>query len=189
MKIGIFSAKCSLGEKLASRPVSRVLSRRAPQGHASATAIHLGCPLPDTSSNQPGRLAWKPASGQVAPPAVAPIWFCSRWGLPCRRRCRSARCALTAPFHPCCRAALRCASAVCFLWHFPWGRPRRPLAATVSPWSPDFPPPAGDGQAGAGAAAVRPTGPGDIAEPALKVKENCLTGNYFAGLFPTEQLG
>ena len=31
------------------------------------------------------------------------------------------------------------ASAVCFLWHFPWGYPRRPLAATVFPWSPDFP--------------------------------------------------
>ena len=26
-----------------------------------------------------------------------------------------------------------------FLWHFPWGRPRRPLAGTVFPWSPDFP--------------------------------------------------
>jgi hypothetical protein len=32
------------------------------------------------------------------------------------------------------------APAVCFLWHFPWGRPRRPLAGTVFPWSPDFPP-------------------------------------------------
>ena len=31
------------------------------------------------------------------------------------------------------------ARAVCFLWHFPWGRPRRPLAGTVFPWSPDFP--------------------------------------------------
>ena len=31
--------------------------------------------------------------------------------------------------------------AVCFLWHCPWGRPRRPLAGTVLPWSPDFPPP------------------------------------------------
>ena len=30
--------------------------------------------------------------------------------------------------------------AVCSLWHFPWGRPRRPLAGTVIPWSPDFPP-------------------------------------------------
>jgi len=31
------------------------------------------------------------------------------------------------------------AQAVCSLWHFPWGRPRRPLAGTVFPWSPDFP--------------------------------------------------
>jgi hypothetical protein len=47
------------------------------------------------------------------------------------------RCALTAPFHPYRRSA----PAVCFLWHFPWGRPRRALPGTVFPWSPDFPPP------------------------------------------------
>src|SRR3954465_8411703 len=29
-----------------------------------------------------------------------------------------------------------------FLWHFPWGRPRRRLTGTVVPWSPDFPRPA-----------------------------------------------
>jgi len=29
--------------------------------------------------------------------------------------------------------------AVCFLWHFPWGRPRRALPGTVFSWSPDFP--------------------------------------------------
>ena len=34
----------------------------------------------------------------------------------------------------------RRSAAVCFLWHYPWGRPRRPLAGTVFPWSPDFPP-------------------------------------------------
>jgi len=33
------------------------------------------------------------------------------------------------------------AMAVCSLWHFPWGRPRRTLSGTVFPWSPDFPPP------------------------------------------------
>ena len=32
------------------------------------------------------------------------------------------------------------APAVCSLWHFPWGRPRRALPGTVFPWSPDFPP-------------------------------------------------
>jgi hypothetical protein len=51
-----------------------------------------------------------------------------------------ARCALAAPFRPCLRDALRhLARAVCFLWHFPWGRPRRRLSGTVFPWSPDFP--------------------------------------------------
>ena len=50
----------------------------------------------------------------------------------------ATRCALTAPFHPYQRDK---PAAVGFLWHFPWGRPRRPLAATLSPWSPDFPPP------------------------------------------------
>ncbi|VAW25037.1 FIG00450916: hypothetical protein [hydrothermal vent metagenome] len=29
---------------------------------------------------------------------------------------------------------------VCFLWHFPWGHPRRALPGTVFLWSPDFPP-------------------------------------------------
>jgi len=29
--------------------------------------------------------------------------------------------------------------ATCFLWHFPWGYPRRTLSGTVGPWSPDFP--------------------------------------------------
>ena len=45
------------------------------------------------------------------------------------------RCALTAPFHP--YPKIR---AVYFLWHFPEGRPRRPLTGIVFPWSPDFPP-------------------------------------------------
>src|SRR5712691_6220360 len=50
-----------------------------------------------------------------------PIWSCSAGGLPCRRRSRGTRCALTAPFHPCLRRpALRGGgSAVCFLLHFP----------------------------------------------------------------------
>ena len=46
------------------------------------------------------------------------------------------RCALAAPFRPC----LAEAAAVCFLWHCPWGHPRRALPGTVTLWSPDFPP-------------------------------------------------
>ncbi len=62
----------------------------------------------------------------------------------------SARCALTAPFHPCLPSGRRSA----FLWRFPWGRPRRTLSGTVSPWSPDFPPHL--------AVAIRPTGRAEI---------------------------
>ena len=35
--------------------------------------------------------------------------------------------------------------AVCFLWHFPWGRPRRALPGILILWSPDFPLPAPQG--------------------------------------------
>ena len=49
-----------------------------------------------------------------------------------------ARCALTAPFHP-YPLTLSHERAVCFLWHCPWGHPRRALPGTVFPWSPDFP--------------------------------------------------
>ena len=46
----------------------------------------------------PGQLARKPAGGSLR--HAVPIRSCSRWGLPCRRRCRSTRWALTPPFHP-----------------------------------------------------------------------------------------
>ena len=48
--------------------------------------------------------------------------------------------------------------AVCFLWHFPWGRPRRALPGTVFPWSPDFPPPARACKRTERKAAIRPSG-------------------------------
>jgi hypothetical protein len=59
----------------------------APCAHARrVTAIPLGRRLPGASSNLPERpirtWIWR-----IAPPA-APIRFCSRWGLPCRFRCR-----------------------------------------------------------------------------------------------------
>ena len=45
--------------------------------------------------------------------------------------------------------------AVCFLWHFPWGRPRRPLTGTVVPVEPGLSSSPG---ARPGPAAVRPPG-------------------------------
>jgi len=75
-----------------SRPISRVLSR---------TTIHLGRALPRASSDLPGNS--RGPRVQARKPACFPIWSCSRWGLPCRRMLPPARCALTAPFHPCRR--------------------------------------------------------------------------------------
>lgn len=82
---------------------------------------------------QPTRVA-----GRNGPDArrhhATPIRFCSRWGLPCRLRCRRRGALLP---HRFTRAEMN--PAVCFLWHFPWGCPRRTLSGTVIPWSPDFP--------------------------------------------------
>ncbi len=72
---------------------------------------------------------------------AAPIRSCSRWGLPCRPRCRVRGALLPHPFTLTPRGPSRTRRrAVCSLWHCPWGRPRRRLSGTVSPWSPDFPP-------------------------------------------------
>jgi len=67
---------------------------------------------------------------------ATPIRSCSRWGLPCRARCRPRGALLPHRF----TLASDESEAVCFLWHYPWGHPRRALPGTVFPWSPDFPP-------------------------------------------------
>ncbi len=110
------------------------------------TTIHLGPMLPSASCNLPERRAGKALKAGLL---AAPIRSCSRWGLPCRPCYQEARWALTPPFHPCpANISAHCppwaesritGGAVCFLWHFPWGRPRRALPGTVFPRSPDFP--------------------------------------------------
>ena len=47
--------------------------------------IPLGRPLPDASRDRPGRRCGN-TSGHCWP--TVPTWSCSRWGLPCRPRCR-----------------------------------------------------------------------------------------------------
>jgi hypothetical protein len=80
----------AIRERGGSRPISRVLSW---------ATIHLGRTSPCASSDLPG----SPCGPQERARRLArfPIWSCSRWGLPCRRMLPPARCALTAPFHPC----------------------------------------------------------------------------------------
>jgi len=79
------------------------------------------------------------AHGIPCAPPVPPIRSCSRWGLPCRPCCQGRGALL--PHRFTLAGRLQSGPAVCFLWHCPWGRPRRPLTGTVFPWSPDFPPP------------------------------------------------
>ena len=147
------------GRKSARRPISRVLSR--PLAGPWMT-IPLGRPLPDASRDLPGRRRQKPA--WPAPvlkdrPAGRPYAVLLPVGFALPPPLPAARCALTAPFHPYRRRG-PCGPqqpAVCFLWHCPWGRPRRALSGTVLPWSPDFPPAARGVNLGR-RAVIRPSG-------------------------------
>jgi hypothetical protein len=61
--------------------------------------IHLGRPSPDASRDLPGRRRENPpGDGLAAGSPVAPMRSCSRWGLPCRSRCRSRGALLPHPF-------------------------------------------------------------------------------------------
>jgi len=110
-------------------PVSRVLC-----GLAAEAIIPLGEPLLVRSRNLPERSgAAMPCHG--CPQRAVPIWFCSWRGLPCRFRYRPRGALLPHPF----TLTFSEEKAVCFLWRYPWGHPRRVLPAAILPWSPDFP--------------------------------------------------
>jgi len=117
-------------------------------------AIHLGRPSPDASRDRPGRRPRKPASPckskdlrgvpsllGLAPGVVCPAVAVTGGAV------RSYRTISPLP-------APKGLGGV-FLWHCPWGRPRRALPGTVFPWSPDFPPPVSRR-----GAAIRPSGTG-----------------------------
>src|SRR5579872_7128719 len=115
----------------ARRSVSRVLSRPEERGWPFIWGARHRTPH-----------ATDPSGGAEGPPGgtgstraacrsylvLLPVGFALPPPLP------PARCALTAPFHPCrpCRPMRdqRELGGV-FLWHFPWGRPRRALPGTA----------------------------------------------------------
>ena len=110
-----------------SRPLSRVLSW---------AAIPLGCASPRSSSDLPG----SPCGPHVAAKSTAgfPIWSCSRWGLPCRWRCRPRGALL--PHHftltgTACAALRRYLSVALSVDSRPPG-----VTWHRALWSPDFPP-------------------------------------------------
>ena len=137
-------------------------------------AIHLGRSLPNASRDRPERRRGRPArqhgyrrTACRSYLVLLPVGFALPPPLP------AARCALTAPFHPCRPGSPKGADGFggVFLWHFPWGRPRRGLPGTVLPWSPDFPPSTQD-QFGR-RAAIRPSGMGrfGIMRPGCQTRE------------------
>src|SRR5271169_5525817 len=117
-------------------------------------AIPLGRSSPSASCDRPERRrGGSPGTSDYSGVPAAPTWSYSRWGFPCRRRCRRRGALLPHRFTLAGRPEFRNGPAVYFLWHFPWGRPRRALPGTVPPWSPDFPPSAQRRRA-----AIRPSG-------------------------------
>ena len=123
------------------------LSRMVRDGHSSG-AMFAHCLEQPTRTASPTSLPRRYRLSANCPRSrpysvLLPVWFAMPVPLP------DPRCALTAPFHPCC-PSLSGREAVRSLWHFPWGCPRRTLSGTVCRWSPDFPlqPPFGDRRSG-----------------------------------------
>ena len=138
----------SAKRQTACKPGS-VPSATPPRGDLpGVTAIPLGRPSPGASCDRPGQRREGPPGAAAAVTSrrhgtcrpylvLLPVGFSVPLPLP------ATRCALTAPFHPC--RPMPGLGGV-FLWHFPWGRPRRALPGTAPPWSPDFPLPVSRGE-------------------------------------------
>ena len=158
---GVVKATRKAESRRVRRPVSRVLS--SPESDGWPFLWDARCRAP-RATDPSGGAKVRPAFPRTGMPA-APTWSCSRWGFPCRRRCRRRGALLPHRFTLAARPVFRDGPAVYFLWHFPWGRPRRALPGTVPPWSPDFPPSAQRRRA-----AIRPSGWDHLGRRATSVK-------------------
>jgi len=99
--------------------------------------IPLGRLLPGASRDRPGR---RPGNRLPAlRPACRPYLVLLRVGFAMPPPLPGARCALTAPFHPCRQAEAGRRSVLCCT--FPGVTPAGRYPAPLLPWSPDFPRP------------------------------------------------
>ncbi len=125
-------AKCQTACKPGS--VRTVLVR---DGHSSRTRLAARLARPTRTTERECSCATRalPSLFGLAPGGVCPAAPVASGAV---RSCRPV-----SPLPAGCPVVFQVAlaRAVCFLWHFPWGRPRRTLSGTVFPWSPDFPPP------------------------------------------------
>src|SRR5271163_3625664 len=83
-------------------------------GHSSGTFVAERLARPTRAA------ARRPARHGFEAVPAAPTWSCSRWGFPCPRHYWRGGALL--PHHFTLAAAPKRRLAVCFLWHFPWGR-------------------------------------------------------------------
>ena len=100
---GASTVPADRGERSARRPVSRVLypPRRAGDGHSSGTPVTGRLARPTrTAARKPAR---RPPSRRM--PACRPYLVLLPVGFTVPSPSPATRCALTAPFHPCRRAA------------------------------------------------------------------------------------
>ena len=112
--------------------------RRPPSGRVNA-ARHANKPSSVPTEVGESHFSGTALSGRLMQPTrdsdgadrpSSPMWPCSGRGLPCDPLLPGARCALTAPFHPClCPEG---PSAVCSLLHFPSPRGARGLPGVLS---------------------------------------------------------
>jgi hypothetical protein len=95
--------------------------------------ISLDSALLRNSSSQPGSLGRDHPTTPSLPMEMLPYLALLRVGFALPALSPGPRCALTAPFHPypSTRPLRALLGAVCFLWHFPWGRPRSALPTTL----------------------------------------------------------
>ena len=121
-------------------PVSRVLSTPAGFPWGAVRPFLWTLRRRRVLAANPGGGAGMPLRLRSPASPAAPIRPCSRWGLPCRPRRRGRGGLLPHPFtltagriSPRRGGLLSVALSLGF-------DPRRPLAGTVFPWSPDFPP-------------------------------------------------
>jgi hypothetical protein len=118
--------------KHVTKPISRVLYHAPAWGRGDGHSSRASCRQAPLATN-PGGSSGNETGGFEA--AAPPLFGLAPGGV-----CRAAPVARTAVRSYRTLSPLpRKSEAVCFLWHCPWGRPRRRLSGTVLPRSPDFP--------------------------------------------------
>ena len=152
-------------------PVSRVLSsqRTATDDHSSGTPVARRLARPTRAT---GRETPLPTANHRP---VAPIWSCSRWGLPCRRRYRRRGALLP---HPFTLARRRSGWRFAFCGTFPGVAPAGRYPAPCSRGARTFLAPPKR------SAAIRPSGPPQVRLLQRPVKPRAVPDDGSGSRFP-----